>query len=63
MSAKCGHPIRARHWFTIPGLVGIPTRKCVYCSAPNPNLARRLEALGWTEADLEGFEREIGITS
>lgn len=52
----------ARHWFTFHGWPGTPSRSCRRgCGTPNPMLESRLRDIGWTMADLEAFEVEIGL--
>ena len=40
------------------GLPGVPTKVCVRpnCEAVNPRFGERLDAMGWTDADLVGIK-------
>lgn len=38
-------PGRTRHWFTVYGTPGLPSKVCLCCDAPNPHYERRMSDL------------------
>jgi hypothetical protein len=58
---RCPH--RARHWFTIHGVVGLRSPVCTDCGAPNPrplNDEEWAELLGWQEMTGRRFTGHVG---